>query len=78
MSNATLTLRVSPRRMLKPNEAAAYCGIPTRRFVTECTIAPVAMPHGAKLYDMQDLDIWLDNLKSGQSSSDDDLIRQLG
>lgn len=78
MSNATLTLKVTPRRMLQPREAADYCGIPTKRFVVECTVSPVAMPHGAKLYDMQDLDTWIDSLKTGQACSDDDLIRQLG
>lgn len=78
MALTTLNIKVLPRRMLQAREAAEYCGIPTKRFVAECTVSPVAMPHGAKLYDMQDLDTWIDSLKSGQACSDDDLIRQLG
>lgn len=78
MASATLNIKVSPRRMLSLREAAEYCGMPAKRFGFECPVAPVAMPHGAKHYDMRDLDGWLDALKAGQPGSDEELIARLG
>ncbi len=78
MASATLNIKVSPRRMLRPNEAAEYCGIPLKRFPAECAVVPVAMPNGVKLYDIQDLDAWIDTLKSGDHSDDDVVLARLG
>ena len=64
MASATLNLRLSPRRMLKPSEAADYCGRSLRTFEIECPVAPVAFPNGDKRFDMRDLDAWLDGLKT--------------
>lgn len=77
MASATLNLKVTPRRMLPAKEAADYCGIPAKRFPHECSVAPVAMPGGTKLYDMQDLDAWIDSLKSG-GDIDADIVGRLG
>lgn len=77
MASATLNIKVSPRRMLQLKEAAEYCGIPFKRFPVECTVIPVAMPSGEKRYDMQDLDMWIDSLKSGTSSDDDAILGRL-
>lgn len=76
MSTATLNLRVSPRRMLKSGEAAEYCGRPAKRFQAECPVSPVAFPNGDRLYDIRDLDSWLDCLKG--NSEADDIIARLG
>jgi len=76
MSTATLNLRVSPRRMLKPAEAADYCGRPAKRFQAECPVAPIAFPNGDRLYDIHDLDGWLDGLKGNAGA--DDIISRLG
>lgn len=78
MASATLNIKVSPRRMLRTNEAADYCGISLKRFPMECTVVPVAMPNGVKLYDIQDLDAWIDSLKCGSSADDDSLLERLG
>ncbi|MER8948961.1 hypothetical protein [Mesorhizobium sp. M0296] len=77
MTIATLNLKVLPRRMLLAKEAAEYCGIPVKRFPIECGVVPVVMPSGTKLYDMRDLDAWIDTLKSGDQTGDDELIRKL-
>ncbi|WP_292674990.1 hypothetical protein [Mesorhizobium sp.] len=78
MASATLNIKVSPRRMLGAREAAEYCGIAAKRFPVECAVTPVAMPSGVKLYDMRDLDAWIDSLKSGDATGDDELIGKLG
>ncbi|MDW9772744.1 hypothetical protein GOA89_13060 [Sinorhizobium meliloti] len=78
MATATLNLKVSPRRMLSLKEAADYCGLTAKRFPTECRVAPIAMPSGVRLYDMRDLDGWLDALKAGGADTDDDIIGKLG
>lgn len=77
MATATLNLRVSPRRMLSVREAAEYCGEPIKRFPTLCPINPVLMPSGKAMYDLHDLDEWLDGLKSDQPNSDDEIIERL-
>jgi len=77
MASATLNIKISPRRMLPANEAANYCGITVKRFPHECRVAPVAMPGGSKLYDIQDLDAWLDSLKSG-NDADEEILGRLG
>jgi hypothetical protein len=63
--------------MLSTREAAEYCGLSPRRFSLECTVAPVEMPGGAKLYDMRDLDGWIDGLKDGAANDDETIVRRL-
>ena len=36
------------------------------------------MPHGQKLYDIKDLDSWLDGIKNKALHSDDTIIGKLG
>ena len=78
MTNAMLNIRVIQPRMLSPKMAADYVGIPQKRFPVACPVAPVAMPGDVKLYDVRDLDKWLDELKGGTDASDDDIIGKLG
>jgi len=77
MATANLNIRMVPRRMLTAREAAEYCGLPAKRFQGECGVPPVAMPSGTRLYDMRDLDTWIDGLKAGASDSDDDILGKL-
>ena len=63
MSNAVINLTVTSRRMLNRREAAAHCGRSLRRFELECPVSPVRFPNGDLLFDVQDLDQWLDRLK---------------
>ncbi len=74
MASATLNLRVISPRMLTPRQADDYCGLPTKQLA----IAPVEMPNGKKLYDIRDLDEYLDGLKSVQPGDDDTIIGRLG
>ena len=78
MNSATLNIKVSPRRKLTTREAADYCGLSSKRFPYEGQVRPRAMPKGGFLYDMQDLDQWIDSLKSGKSILDDEIIEKLG
>lgn len=78
MASATLNIKVSPRRMLSAREAGEYVGISFKRFPGTCSVRPVAMPDGSRLYDMRDLDAWVDGLKSGGPDSDDDDLGKLG
>jgi len=73
MASATLNLRVSPRRMLAAREAAEYCGLP----VKQLPVRPVEMPGGKVLYDIRDLDRWLDALKDGAPDDADEIIGKL-
>lgn len=77
MSIATLNIRTVPRRLLNQNEAAEYCGLKAKRFQADCAVAPVVMPNGSKLYDMLDLDRWIEGLKAGAGDSDDDIVGRL-
>jgi hypothetical protein len=78
MSTATLNIRVPPRRMLTPRDAAEYCGVPAKQFPTQCGVSPLEMPNGARLYDMRDLDRWIDGLKANHPDNDEEIIRKLG
>lgn len=79
MSSATLNLRVTPRRMVSEKEAAEYCGRPVGKFKAACPVPPVEFPDGAKLFDLRDLDAWLDGLKGASlSATADDILAKLG
>ncbi|WP_282183923.1 hypothetical protein [Brucella pituitosa] len=43
-----------------------------------CTVVQIDMPNGDRLYDMHDLDAWIDALKTGGNSDDDRLLERLG
>lgn len=73
MSYATVKVEFPLRRMLKPSEAAEYCGLSLAKFKV-CGISPVQMPNGTILYDLRDLDAWLDGLKAEAPVADDDMI----
>ncbi|KAB0572626.1 hypothetical protein F7Q93_07340 [Brucella pituitosa] len=78
MVSATLNIKVPPRRLLKPRDAAEYCGLPVKHFMGMCTVVQIDMPNGDRLYDMHDLDAWIDALKTGGNSDDDRLLERLG
>lgn len=78
MAGTTLNIRVAPRRMLTLTEAANYCGVSAKRFPIDCCITPVEFPSGVKVYDMRDLDSYLDGLKCGMETNDEAVIGKLG
>ena len=75
LTNATINLRVQPFRLLTKAEAASYCRRSVKKFEAQCPVPPIAMADGDRLWDVQDLDRWIDSLKEGSAESDDILRR---
>jgi hypothetical protein len=61
---ATLNLRVQPFRLLTKAEAAHYCRRSVKKFEVQCPVTPIQMADGDRLWDVRDLDRWIDSLKS--------------
>jgi hypothetical protein len=74
MTATTLNLRIQPYRLLTKAEAAQYCRRSKKKFEAQCPVAPIEMPDGDQLWDVQDLDKWIDSLKSDNSDETADLI----
>ena len=64
MTAATLNLRVQPFRLLTKAEAAHYCRRSVKKFEAQCPVTPIQMADGDRLWDVRDLDRWIDSLKS--------------
>jgi hypothetical protein len=78
MPSALLQINIVPKRLLKKSEAAGYCNRPIKRFDIEFPFPPVRMPNGDKLYDREDCDRWIENLKTGTVDATDDIVARLG
>lgn len=78
MGDVTLNIRVKEQRLISLSDAAIYCSLKAKSFAVDCSVKPVAMPNGQKLYDKHDLDVWIDSLKEGQPNGDEDIIARLG
>lgn len=77
MTSTTINVSLVQRRLLSAKEAATYCGTTVRRFSSYCPVPPISMPSGSELYDILDLDNWIDGLKSNSADSDDDILQRL-
>jgi hypothetical protein len=55
-----------PYRLLTKAEAAHYCRRSVKKFEAQCPVSPVEMADGDLLWDVHDLDSWIDSLKSGK------------
>jgi hypothetical protein len=77
MPSAVVQLNIVPKRMLTWSEAAHHCGRSVKRFRAECPVAPVKFPNGDERLDVQDLDIWLDSLKTGRPDDADAIVARL-
>ena len=73
----TFNIRVVQPRLMSEKDAAGYVGLPARRFPVTCPVAPIAMPGGVKLYDIRDLDKWVDAVKAGSADPDDAILSLL-
>jgi hypothetical protein len=62
--------------MLSALEAAEYCRLPAKRFSVVCSVQPVRYSDGTKVFDMRDLDLWIEGLKVG-AQDDDEIIARL-
>jgi hypothetical protein len=77
MTSAMLNIRVVQPRMLSLKQASDYVGLPVKRFPAACSVSPVAMPGNIELYDVRDLDAWLDQIKRGSTDHDDAILNLL-
>ena len=76
MTTATLNLSIVTKRMLTKAEAAHYCGLLVSRFEVDCPVRPVRV--GTRdLWDIRDLDLWLDGLKETVDSSVESIVARL-
>lgn len=79
MASATLNLKVKPFRLLTKAEAAGYCARAPKTFEAQCPVPPIVMGNGDRLWDVHDLDRWIDSLKGGALSlSQADYLARLG
>jgi hypothetical protein len=77
MASATLNLRIQPYRLMTRAEAAHYCRRSVKKFEVQCPVRPLLMADGDQLYDVQDLDRWIDSLKAGHSDDADAIVGRL-
>lgn len=77
MATTTLSLRVQPYRLLTKAEAAHYCRRTVKKFEAQCPVAPVRMADGDLLWDVQDLDRWIESLKSGKLDDAEEALGRL-
>ncbi|WP_246659085.1 hypothetical protein [Rhizobium sp. FY34] len=77
MSTAMLNIRVVQPRMMSLRQAADYVGLSVKRFPSACPVIPISMPGDVTLYDVRDLDRWVDDLKTGSRDSDEEIIGKL-
>ncbi len=75
MPSASINLRVQPFRLLTKAEAAHYCRRPLKTFERDCPVRPILVAKDL-LWDVQDLDRWIDSLK-GDVDTDDSIIGRL-
>lgn len=74
MTVTTLNLRVQPYRLFTKVEAAHYCRRSVKKFETQCPVRPIEMADGDLLWDVLDLDRWIDSLKADAADSTTDAI----
>ncbi len=74
MANASLSITVIEKRMLKQSEAANYIGLPEKLFKTTCPVQPIEIRPSMLLWDKRDLDKWIDAMKEGAEMATQDAI----
>lgn len=74
MTTTNLNISVIDKRMLKQSEAAIYSGLPIKHFIAACPVRPVELMHGALRWDRRDLDLWIDDVKSGAATDSRETI----
>jgi hypothetical protein len=74
---ATLSLRVQPFRLLTKAEAAHYCRRSVKKFEAQCPVPPLEMADGDRLWDVRDLDRWIDSLKKDFADDANAIVARL-
>jgi predicted alpha/beta hydrolase family esterase len=78
MATANLNIRLQPYRLMTKAEAAHYCRRSPKKFEAQCPVRPVEMADGDRLWDVRDLDQWIDSLKASGNGDGDDIVARLG
>jgi hypothetical protein len=74
---ATVNLRVQPFRLLTKAEAAHYCRRSLKKFEAQCPVSPIEMADGDRLWDVRDLDRWIDSLKNDFGDDTNAIVARL-
>ncbi|CUI99261.1 hypothetical protein [Cognatishimia activa] len=78
MATTNLNISVIDKRMMKQSEAASYSGLPVKHFKAACPVRPVELKEGTLLWDRKDIDLWIDDVKSGaMTETRDDILGRL-
>lgn len=78
MATTNLNISVIDKRMMKQSEAASYSGLPVKHFKAACPVRPVELKEGTLLWDRKDIDLWIDDVKSGpMTETRDDILSRL-
>jgi hypothetical protein len=77
VSTATVSLQIHPRRLMTKLEAAHYCRRSVKKFEAQCPARPIEMADGDHLWDVRDLDNWIDSLKAGVEDNTDSIVARL-
>jgi len=74
MRQAAIKIISDPPRLLTKAESADYCARSTKRFEVECPVSPIKFLNGDLRWDRRDLDQWIDSMKSGSISHENEEI----
>ena len=78
MTTSNINISIGGKRMLKPAEAANYCGMSVKSFKSNCPVQPFHIPPNQRKYDRFDLDRWIEDLKEQtKSTSISDILKRL-
>lgn len=77
--NGKTNVPLSIPRLLKKQQAAAYCGVSIATFAAVCPVTPIALGEGKRLerYDIRDLDDWIETLRGNNSHGRKDWLSLL-
>lgn len=74
MATTNLNISVIEKRMFKETEAASYAGLPVKHFKIACPVQPIQLRQGVLLWDKRDLDLWIDDVKTGTQATTHEAI----
>ncbi|TQD35578.1 hypothetical protein FKW81_08085 [Rhodobacter capsulatus] len=74
MASTNLNISVIEKRMFRESEAASYSGLAVKHFKIACPVQPIQLRPGVMLWDKRDLDLWIDDVKTGTHASTHDAI----
>jgi len=66
-----------PVRLLALDAAARYCGLKPRSFKHICPVRPVEIAHRTLVWDIVQLDAWIDEVQTGKAVDLDSLFNAL-